>query len=247
MHEFELHNVTRYQALDAGGEVTILSQINTGLERGRLSALIGPSGGGKSTLLRLLNRLDEPDAGQIERRGKLLHSYPVRQLRRKVAFMPQQTTVFAGSLKDNLLLAQTFCLPGSAEFSQHSLNAILERVGLSPHLLDRAAADLSGGERQRLALARLLLAEPEVLLLDEPASALDPPAREQLGQFLRKQVEAGISVIFSSHDMAFVRRFADNFLFLSKGQIRVAGKIAGLEQVQDPEFSRFLNAEGEPC
>ena len=247
MYEFELQKVTRCQALDDGGEVTILRQLDACIEVGRVSAVIGPSGGGKSTLLRLLNRLDEPDSGQIVRRGKPLHSYQVRQLRRKVAFMPQQTTVFAGSLKENLLLTQTFCKPGPTDVSQHSLNDVLEKVGLSSRLLERPAADLSGGERQRLALARLLLAEPEVLLLDEPASALDPPAREQLAAFLRHLVATGLTVIFSSHDIAFVRRVADNFLFLTSAQISVAGKIAELEQVQDAELRCFIDAGGESC
>ena len=244
MSEFELRNIHRRQAIDDGGEVTILRDLDACFDAGRLSAIIGPSGGGKSTLLRLLNRLDEPDAGQVIRRGQPLPSYPVRQLRRKVAFVSQQTTVFAGSLKENLLLPQAFCLPITPEYPVRALHELLEKVGLAARFLERPAAELSGGEKQRLALARVLLSAPEVLLLDEPGSNLDPPARDLLSLLLRQQVEAGLTVIFSSHDIPFVRRTADDFLFLSQGQIRVKGEVAELARPQDPELRRFVESGG---
>jgi putative ABC transport system ATP-binding protein len=244
MSEFELQNICRRKTLDDGEEITILDHLNTSFEMGRMSAVIGPSGGGKSTLLRLLNRLDEPDTGQIVRRGHPLRSYPVRQLRRKVAFVSQQMTVFAGSLKKNLLLPQAFCLPRTPEYTSRTLNDLLEKVGLSSRLLERPAAELSGGEKQRLALVRAILTAPEVLILDEPGSNLDPPARELLSSLLRQQVDAGLTVILSSHDISFVRRTADDFLFLSQGQIKVHGEVEGLEQPLDPELRRFIESGG---
>ena len=247
MYEFELHKIIRRQKLDAGGEVTILQELDACFEMGQLSVLLGPSGGGKTTVLRLLNRLDSPDSGQIVRRGKPLDSYPVRQLRRKVAFMPQQPKVFKGSLKENLLLPLTFCQSLVPEPTQSAFNELLEKVGLEVGLIDRPATELSGGEKQRLALARLLLIQPEVLLLDEPANGLDPPAREQLNRLLRQQVASGVTVVLSSHDIPFTRRVADNFLFLNQGRISVQGKIEELESPQDQALRHFVDAEGETC
>lgn len=245
MYEFQLNNIQRCHSLDDGEEVTILRNLNASFEMGRLSALVGPSGGGKSTLLRLLNRLDEPDGGEVMWRGKPLPSYAVRQLRRKVAFMPQQTTVFTGSLEDNLLLPRSFCQPPPPTSIQGELIDLLKQVGLSQHLLTRPAAELSGGEKQRLALARALLTRPEVLVLDEPGYGLDPPARAQLCALLRQLVDSGLTVILSSHDIPFVRRVADNFLFLTQGKISVTGQVDELDLASDQELRSFIAAEGE--
>src|SRR5690348_1282014 len=140
-------------------------------------ALVGPSGAGKTSLLRLLNRLDDPTRGFVEFRGAPITSVPVRELRRRVAFVFQAPVMFPGTVEANLDTARGLC--GDHPPPTTAIDA-LAFAGLDESFLDREADRLSGGEKQRVSIARALMTAPEVLLLDEPSSALDPEVAEQL-------------------------------------------------------------------
>src|SRR5215467_393676 len=143
------------------------------IPHGDIIALVGPSGAGKTSLLRLLNRLDEPVRGEILYRGQPITHYLVQVLRRQVGFVFQSPVMFPGTVRDNLQVA----LALGSNHAQDTEARMAEAMALAEldHVLcDRAGDRLSGGQQQRVNIARALLTSPDVLLMDEPTSALDP-------------------------------------------------------------------------
>jgi putative ABC transport system ATP-binding protein len=136
----------------------------------QVSAIVGPSGGGKTTLLRILNRMTSPDSGLVAFFGQPVEEIDPVQLRRKVVMLTQMPVIFAGTVGENLLIGCR--LAEKEEPAADAVQAIMARVGLDKEL-SADAARLSGGEKQRLALARVMLMDPEVMLLDEPSASLD--------------------------------------------------------------------------
>ncbi len=185
---------------DAPDGKPVLSDATFSLAGGEPAWLSGPSGGGKSSLLRLLNRLAEPKAGGIFFAGRPLGSYDPPALRRRVALLPQTPVMLAGSVGRNLRLAFGFkSAHNQAPPERARLEQLLAGLGLAEVGLDTEAAGLSLGQKQRVALARLLLLEPEVLLLDEPVSALDPESREMVERSAMDQAAQGRAVLLVSH------------------------------------------------
>jgi putative ABC transport system ATP-binding protein len=181
-----------------GGE--ILRQVTFNLLAGEVVWLTGPSGGGKSTLLRLLSGLIPPSGGQILFQGKPLGQWPPTRYRRLVALLLQVPVIIPGSIRDNLALPFQFRAAKSNRVPDGGqLMGMLRRMGMEELSLDMAAGELSVGQKQRLSLIRLLLMEPKVLLLDEPVAALDSESRAlvemEAGSFARK----GGAVIMASH------------------------------------------------
>jgi putative ABC transport system ATP-binding protein len=214
---FELREV----GLSRGGRA-VLDAVSAGIPAGA-TAIVGPSGSGKSTLLRLLNRLADPDSGEISYRGRPLGGYDPLVLRREVALVPQLPALLEGTVESNLRYA--------ARLAGRELDAgrCLRLAGLDPEFAGRDVAKLSVGEQQRAMLGRALAQEPAVLLLDEPTSALDHAARDAIESALaelRRQLE--ISVVLVSHDPEQARRLSDWVVRLEAGRVVDAGP---LEQV----------------
>jgi len=201
---FELREV----GLDRGGK-TVLDALSAGIPEGA-TAIVGPSGAGKSTLLRLLNRLTDPDRGEIHYRGRPLRSYEPLALRREVGLVPQLPALLDGTVESNLRYAAG--LAGEPL----ELEATLARAGLGPSFAERDVAKLSVGEQQRAMLARALAQRPRVLLLDEPTSALDHAARDTIEAAL---AELEISTVLVSHDPEQARRLSDWVLQLDRGRL----------------------------
>jgi len=149
----------------------ILNDVSFNVRRGGALTLVGPSGSGKSSVLRCLNRLLEPTSGIVRFDSRDIRSFDPRELRCRVALVMQTSVMFEGTVRDNLCIRPANA-PG--DFSDGRMAALLDEVGLESNLLDRDAATLSGGEKQRVTIARALLRDPQALLLDEPTSALDP-------------------------------------------------------------------------
>lgn len=180
-------------------------------ERG-VTALFGPSGSGKSTLLRLCNRLEVPTSGQVMFCGKDVAGVDPLSLRREVGMCFQRPTPFPGTVADNLRVAE----PGASEARMQDM---LARVALTGSWLDRDATALSGGEAQRMCLARTLMAQPRVLLLDEPTSAVDAAAARVIEQAVRELAhDQGIPALWVTHDPAQVERIADRVLGIEHGR-----------------------------
>ncbi len=181
---------------------------------GRL-AIIGPSGSGKSSLLRLLNRLDDPASGEILLDGVPLPQLEPVALRRRVAMLFQQPTLFDDTVLANL--AYPLKLAGRTLSTEEAATLLVE-VGLPDELLERRARQLSGGQQQRVALARALALSPEVLLLDEPTSALDEESTAALlAALLRRNAESGLTLVMVTHTREVLLRLACPTLLLSGG------------------------------
>lgn len=183
------------------GDTAVLSNLVLDLRRNDVLLLTGPSGAGKSTLLRVLARLLEPEAGTILLNGERRENIEPTRYRRRVAYLQQQPVMVPGSVRDNLLLSFRF---GSADPpGSEQLGELLERTALSGVGLDHSAAELSVGQQQRIALLRLLLMEPDVLLLDEPTASLDDEAARLLMEAVaaaREQAERAVLLV--SHNDA---------------------------------------------
>ncbi|MBX3183132.1 MAG: ATP-binding cassette domain-containing protein [Polyangiaceae bacterium] len=197
------------------GDRVVLAGVDLELAEGELVVLLGRSGAGKTSLLRLFARLEEPDEGALFFDGAPLTSHDPRALRRQVAYVAQAPVVFPGTLRDNLTMVPR----GIIAPSEAQLVAQLEAVGLAPERLDRDASRLSGGERQRLCLVRALLMEPRVLLLDEPTSALDPAHEQQLTALIRERVARGGAALVITHSERVARLLAGRVALLADGRL----------------------------
>jgi putative ABC transport system ATP-binding protein len=174
--------------------------------------VLGHSGSGKSTFLRLLNRFEEPTQGTVLLDGEPLGSYDVHALRRRVGLVAQRPTMLTATIGDEVRLAKS-------ELDEAAVHALLERVALGGTDLSASTSTLSGGEQQRLALARALAVEPDVLLLDEPTSALDERAAQAVDAVIRSLVTDGMTVVLVSHDLDRVLGVADHVLVLDQGRL----------------------------
>jgi ABC-type multidrug transport system ATPase subunit len=201
------------------GDRAVLDAISAEIPIGA-TAIVGPSGAGKSTLLRLLNRLADPDSGEVLYRDRPLAEYDPLALRRRVSLVPQLPALLEGTVESNLRYA--------AGLAGRELDAgrSLRLAGLGPGFAGRDVKKLSVGEQQRAMLGRALAQEPEVLLLDEPTSALDHAARDAIEAALaelRRELE--ISIVLVSHDPEQARRLADWVVRLEQGRVVDAGPL----------------------
>jgi putative ABC transport system ATP-binding protein len=211
---FELREV----GLSRGGRV-VLDSVSAAIPAGA-TAIVGPSGAGKSTLLRLLNRLADPDRGEISYHGRPLASYEPLALRREVALVPQLPALLEGTVADNLAYAAR--LAGK----QVEVERILRLAGLDAEFAERDVAKLSVGEQQRAMLARALAQEPAVLLLDEPTSALDHPARDAIEDALHGlRRELDVSLVLVSHDPDQARRLSEWVVRVERGCVAGCGSL----------------------
>ena len=227
------HLSLTYPARRGQPAATILSDVTVDLARGGALTLVGPSGSGKSSLLRCLNRLEEPTSGIVRFDGRAIIDLDPRELRRRAALVLQTPVLFEGTVRENLMVHA----PGVAlDASEARLRGTLGEVGLEAALLDRDAAMLSGGEKQRVTIARALLRDPQALLLDEPTSALDPPnATLVVETICRLRDSRGLSIVAVTHAPDLVRRLGGALLYLVKGRVqpvdeRLQDFLAGMHQ-----------------
>jgi len=198
-----------------------LCGIDLDLPRREVVAIVGPSGAGKTSLLRLLNRLDDPSKGSVVFEGTPIDHVPVRALRRRIGFVFQTPVMFAGTVRDNLDTAISL---GNANGRAPSAADGLRLAGLDDSFFNRDAERMSGGERQRVSLARALMTAPEVLLLDEPTSALDPEVAEQLMTTVRRLAEqAAVTIVMVTHRLAEARAASTHTVLLEAGRIIETG------------------------
>ncbi len=190
------------------------------IREGEILALVGPSGSGKSSLLRLLNRLDEPTSGTVYLDGVDYRQIAPRELRRKLGMVTQRAFLFPGTVAANLRFGPT---QRGESLSEDSVEQLLEQVGLKGYA-SRDIANLSGGEAQRVSVARTLANSPLALLLDEPTSALDNASKLGIELLIQKIVrDQNLTCVLVTHDVAQASRLAQRALLLESGHITSMG------------------------
>jgi putative ABC transport system ATP-binding protein len=199
---------------------TILSGISFGVINGDLLGIVGASGSGKSSLLRLLNRLDEPTSGTVYLDGQDYRLLPPRQLRRRVGLLTQRPYLFPGDVAANLRFGPA---QRGEVLPDEEVARLLENVGL-PGFSAREVSVLSGGEQQRVSLARALANRPEVLLLDEPTSALDEASKLGIEELIVSLVhERSLTCVMVTHDRGQARRMCKRVILLDAGRLVASG------------------------
>jgi putative ABC transport system ATP-binding protein len=200
--------------------VAIVNDVSLEVFRGELLGIVGASGSGKSSLLRLMNRLDEPTGGTVYIDGVDYETIPPRDLRRRLGMVTQRPFLFPGTVAANLQFGPS---QRGESIPAESLRSLLEQVGL-PGFDSRDVTNLSGGEQQRVSLARALANRPEMLLLDEPTSALDEDAKLGIEQLIRELATAtGRTFILVTHDREQARRICDRVGTMEHGRLTQVG------------------------
>lgn len=199
----------------------IVRAVDLAVAPGETVTVVGPSGAGKSTLLRLLCRLDEPTGGTVRLDGVDYRELDPTDLRTRVGMVPQEPALRGGTVRENVTVGPR--LRGES-VEPGRVGALLDRVGLAGYV-DRETTDLSGGEAQRVAVARTLIGDPEVLLLDEPTASLDPAAQAGIERLLEELLtEADRTVVLVTHDQEQADRIADRVLRVVDGRIETRGR-----------------------
>lgn len=224
-------------------ENKIIHGITGTFTKGKITAIIGPSGAGKTTLFRLCNGLLSPSDGNILIDGKDILTIGPVSLRRQVGIVLQQATMLEGSVWDNLALPLQLA---GKELDENEAERIIQVVGLDLDILDRNSRDLSGGQKQKVSIARTLLNEPGILLLDEITSSLDRISKLDIEKLI-KQIykENGITVIWITHNLEQAKTMADEVWVMMNGTIAEAGRIDILDHPDSDAVKRFVMEEGK--
>ncbi|WP_454189976.1 ABC transporter ATP-binding protein [Paenibacillus sp. Marseille-Q7038] len=207
-------------------------------------ALLGVSGQGKSTLLRILSRLDIHDDGILEYSGVSYEQMDPREWRTHIGYVAQQAVMLEGTVEDNLRLYSSL---HQKTYNEELAHFLLEKVGLSGLDLTQNAKSLSGGEKQRIALVRSLLMQPEVLLLDEITASLDQGSKKRVEEILHDWAEIHqTAMIWVTHDLEQARQVSNRVWFMAQGTLlHDLASTEFFENLADEEIARFLNAAGE--
>ena len=226
------------------GDNHVLKGVDLQIHQGEALAIIGPSGGGKSTFLRCLNLLEEPDGGDVIFEGQKINQKgtDVDKYRQKMGMVFQHFNVFPHmTVQQNITLAPVLLKKQTRAEADAKALYLLERIGLLDKK-DEYPRKLSGGQKQRLAIVRALAMEPDVMLFDEPTSALDPEMVGEVLSVIRALVQAGMTTVIVTHEMGFAREVSDRILFMADGVIvEQAAPADLLDHPQQPRTQEFLS------
>lgn len=207
------------------GDATPLKDINATINKGDVISIIGPSGTGKSTLLRCLNRLEEPTSGKVILDGQDLgeKGCDLTQVRRKMGMVFQSFNLYRHmSVVENIMYAPMKVLKLPREEAYERAMKLLRTVGLAEKA-ERLPEELSGGQKQRVAIARTLAMEPEIILFDEPTSALDPTMVGEVLAVIKRLAQGGMTMLIVTHEMRFARNVSNRVFYLDQGVIYEEG------------------------
>jgi ABC-type polar amino acid transport system ATPase subunit len=233
------------------GPLRVLDGVSLSVRRGEVATVIGPSGGGKSTLLRCINGLESFQQGEVQvddvrlqpgaARREMAHT--LRALRRRVGMVFQQFHLFPHmSVLENVVAAPRFVLKRSREQSERAARELLERVGLADKLSARPD-QLSGGQQQRVAIARALAMNPEVILFDEPTSALDPRMAAEVIAVIADLAKSGQTMIVVTHAMGFARNVSHTVHVMHAGRVAESGPSQQIFDDPHQEVTRSFLAQ----
>ena len=203
------------------GNLKVLKNISTTINKGEIISIIGPSGSGKSTFLRCINKLEEPTEGHIyiDDMDLMDKNTYINKIRERVGMFFQHFNLFPHmTVLENLILSPTIVKKETKEEAEKYALYLLQKVDLS----DKANSypnQLSGGQKQRIAIARALAMKPEVILFDEPTSALDPEMIKEVLDVMRNLAKEGMTMLIVTHEMGFARNVGNRILFMDNGEI----------------------------
>ena len=236
------------------GDNEVLKGVSLKAKTGDVISLIGASGSGKSTMLRCINFLEQPDDGAMTLDGELIcmratsggmRSVDDRQLqnlRTRLAMVFQHFNLWSHlSVIDNITLAPCRVLGLNKAQAQERARAYLDKVGLPQRVAEQYPAFLSGGQQQRVAIARALAMEPEIMLFDEPTSALDPELVGEVLKVIQRLAEEGRTMLMVTHEMGFARQVSSQVIFLHQGQIEEQGDAQILDKPRSDRLQQFLS------
>ena len=217
------------------GGLQVLKGVDLTIDKGDCVVLAGPSGCGKATFLRCLNRLEEPDGGKVIFNGKAVTDHDIDHVRQKMGMVFQHFNLFPHlTVKKNITLAPVkLGLMKQAEADAKAME-LLERIGLADKA-DTYPNMLSGGQKQRIAIVRALAMNPDVLLFDEPTSALDPEMVGEVLELMKELARSGMTMVCVTHEMGFAREVASRVIFIDEGVVKV----------DKPPKEFFANPENE--
>lgn len=240
----------RYQGVSMSydGKEKVLSDLNFEIEEGEFFVLVGPSGSGKTTTLKLINRLIEQTDGDIFFQDKNIKDYPLREMRLEMGYVLQEIALFPNlTVAENIGLIPEMKKINKKEIAK-KVDSLLKQVDLDPKVYkNRLPEDLSGGEKQRIGILRAIAANPKVLLMDEPFSALDPISRTQLQDLVKDlHRDFKITTVFVTHDMREAIKLADRICLMRDGKIIQIGSPEDLVNNPANDFvASFFKEEGE--
>ncbi len=221
------------------GDQTVLDDISFSVEGQRAIGIIGESGCGKSTLLRVLSGIESPDSGKIE----INHLSPTSNLskfHKKIGVVFQKHNLFPHlSIKKNITLILTKIKKLNKKQANDRADEILKRLFIESEA-DKKPHEVSGGQAQRASIARALATDPELIFLDEPTAALDPLLTDEVLKAVVDLKEDGRNFLFVTHEISFLKEFADYIIFLKNGKVFESGEVSCLKQPQTKELAEFL-------
>ncbi len=225
----------------------VLNNVSLSVNKGDVIAIIGQSGGGKTTLLRCMNFLETADSGEMEFDGacfdlRHISARQIARIRRKTAFVFQGYNLFRNKTAlQNVMLGLTVARKMPKKQAEEIARAALEKVGLAEKAASYPNA-LSGGQQQRVAIARALATNPEIIYFDEPTSALDPELTGEVLSVMRRLAEEGMTMLVVTHELGFARNVSTKTMFMDKGTVVESGPSAELFANPKEERTRaFLN------
>lgn len=217
----------------------ILKNITGSFRKSRITTFVGPSGAGKTTCLKHINGLLSPTNGEILFKGKDIQTLDIIELRKSIGMAFQSSPMIEGTVYDNLNLPKSIF---DETLDESRAKELLEHMDLGHIDLNTRVKSLSGGERSRVAIARTLVNEPEVLLLDEITASLDYRLVKEVEQLIKRiRKEYGVTVIWITHDMDQARRVSDDIWFLKDGELLDYGSLEAIESSSNPEVVDYLN------
>jgi len=242
--KLKVHSVTK-SFVSGGEQRRVLDQLSLEVDFPHVLALLGPSGGGKSTLLRIIAGLERPDSGSVTLDGEVAPlgkgEITLRDYRRSLGVVFQAFNLFPHMTALRNVMLPLIVVHGLTEEDALSRGLeVMERLGMADHGL-KFPSQLSGGQRQRVAIARALAARPRFLLFDEPTSALDPEMTAEVLSLIAELKESGTPMLLVTHEMGFARKIADQVAFLAEGRVveqGLAGKF--FANPQAVEAQHFL-------
>ena len=227
--------------------VAVLKDVNAEIEKGEVISIIGPSGTGKSTFLRCLNRLETPDGGSIVVNGVDVTApdADLASVRRRMGMVFQSVNLFGNlTILGNIMAAQCDILGVPKDAAKLKALELLGRVGLA-NKADALPDELSGGQKQRVAIARALAMDPEILLFDEPTSALDPTMVGEVLAVIKDLAKTGMTMLIVTHEMGFARDVSTRVFYMDEGVVYEDGSPADIFNA--PKKPRTVDFVGQVC